>query len=147
MRQCAKCETIQARPILIGWGCSFPAPQVLFICETCEEINADNLQTAILKRCPEHFKPTLEDALDEFQVSDRETDFIDVLWNLGDTILNPDHEMAYLFKGATLPTPEQFREIMRDFVEAIDEKSPRCDDDKDPMAWAFCSQLFKEGER
>lgn len=148
------------------WGCSFPRPVEAMFCERCEEKIAEELETAIWQATPEHFREALNTAIGDFCVSDRETDMIDVLWNLGDSIKDPNHEdnMTYLFspywnkedyesrkdgESLILPTPEEFVKIVQAFIDNLHPKSPRVAYTKehkteDAMTWNFVKQLFEE---
>lgn len=138
MKSCCMCGS---KKHLVDYG--FRPDNQTFICESCEEDNAYELENAVLSRCPGHFKEVLGDAFDSFCVSDRETDFIDVLWNLGDCIYDPKHEMSHLFEDASiLPTPEEFRDMMEDFGKALNPKSPRYDPNPDPLDWNFVRKNF-----
>ena len=150
------------------WGCSFPEPVKAMFCERCEEKIAVELESAIWEATPEFFREALDLAIGDFCVSDRETDMLDVLWNLGDSIKDPSHEMTYLFspywnkedydarkedESLILPTPEEFVKIVQAFIDNLHPKSPRRDymendpnGSTDAMEWGFVKQLFEEVE-
>ena len=136
------------------WGCSHPHPPAAHICERCEEKIVDTLENALLQRCPEHFKETLTDAIGDFCVSDRETDILDVVWNLSDQIrIGWESDGAFLWgqykteeerEAIIFPTPQEYKGMMEDFIKAFHPQSPRYDENPDVMDWGMVSILFKE---
>lgn len=163
---CASCGSTDR---LISWGCAFPEPQKVFICESCDEENGYKLEKAVLDVCPPGFYDNMSQAFDDFAISDRETDQIDVLWNLGDTIKDPfnpeclpqlfslEHQVFETYEAdrevLPLPTPQEFAVMVQAWIDALHPSSPRRDymendpnGSTDAMTWGFVEQLFKEGE-
>lgn len=124
-----------------------------YVCCDCEEKIADNMENALLKRCPAHFSQNLRDAIGDFYVTDRETDMLDVVWNLADCIKG-ERVMADLFcrgnnptdeeKNAIVwPTPLEFFDMMEDYINSFHPKSPRYEENPQVMDWNFVFDLFE----
>jgi len=144
-KTCLLCGTTQ-RVHTWADGCFMKA----HICESCEENIADSMENALLKRCPGHFKPYLTDAIGDFCVSDRETDMLDVVWNLSDCIKG-DLENADIFtlyasdedkKAIVWPTPSEFFDMMEDYINSFHPKSPRYEENPQVMDWNIVFDLF-----
>jgi len=140
LNNCLKCGSADH---LRDWA----YPSGLKICDDCDESYFNKLKEAILKDCPDHFKDCLDDALDSFDVSDTETNALDVVWNLGDYIKEGStFEYADFFNNQPPPTREDFLLIMANFNRVLDQDGVRYEAEREPMAWNFVSQLFKEGD-
>lgn len=159
---CAVCgitKEVNPKASIHEWGWADEGKEKVHVCESCESDYSQKLENAIWEATPEHFQEPLYNAIVDFCVSDRETDMLDVLWNLSDTIKYPDtYEMGYLFtqflsdeekEALVYPTPEEFAKIVQAFIDNLHPKSPRLDYMKndpdgstDAMTWNFVKDLF-----